>query len=528
MKLTRKQRLVVVAQRRDDPKGFSAWYELIHGNKLPKHSKKEIEQIFEAHKLGMGSLTFAWRGSWKSSVISVTFQAFRIGKEPEKSFLTVGSNDDSAEDVTSAIARIIEFHDAWKAVFPNIVPDKDRGWGKMGHNVMDDRMSYAEWEKKNVSRIDDSFLGLGYNSRRLIGKHPTGGLFIDDIHDENNSISDRERQRVVNIVSDTLVPMEVKELGTRKLLTWLIAVGTPWNEDDAYHYLKATGEYLFKQIPLLVSASEGDEGAVHIDGRHPEGYVFHDIVGWWIITWPEQYSPEDIIRLRAKTTKRGFARMYLLDLIAAKEGGLSFQLYPADAIEYDWIACGGVDYASIRHRLERNTTNRDLFAMAYLLKVPTGGAVIVGGVAGHYTQSGALDQVEIAQNTFKNWRYAVVEDIAKGEVFIDTLLLYPHLRIFPKPPGNVNKHLRQEKILGPVLQTGIVRVSDADTPFLNLLRKALDDYPDGSDDARDAALNAVQGFPELMSRASDGENKPKKKMGNPVYAVDWNKGGVNA
>ena len=528
MKLTHKQRLVVVAQRRDDPKAFSAWYELVYGNKLPKHSKKEIEQIYEADELGMGSLTFAWRGSWKSSVISVTFQAFRIGKELEKSFLTVGSNDDSAEDVTSAIARIIEFHDAWKAVFPNIVPDKDRGWGKMGHNVMDDRMSYAAWEKKNVSRIDDSFLGLGYNSRRLIGKHPTGGLFIDDIHDENNSISDRERQRVVNIVSDTLVPMEVKELGTRKLLTWLIAVGTPWNEDDAYHYLKATGEYLFKRIPLMVKAEEGDEGAVHIDGKHPEGYLYHDIVGWWIITWPEQYSPEDIIRLRAKTTKRGFARMYLLDLIAAKEGGLSFQLYPADAIEYDWIACGGVDYASIRHRLERNTTNRDLFAMAYLLKVPTGGAVIVGGVAGHYTQSGALDQVEIAQNTFKNWRYAVVEDIAKGEVFIDTLLLYPHLRIFPNPPGNLPKPQRQEKILGPVLQTGIVRVSDADTPFLNLLRKALDDYPDGSDDARDAALNAVQGFPELMSRASDGENKPKKKTGNPVYETDWNKGGVNA
>ena len=213
MKLTHKQRLVVVAQRRDDPKGFSAWYELLNGNQLPKtHSRAEIAQIFKAHELGMGSLTFAWRGSWKSAVISVALQSFRIGKEPEKSFLTVSSNDDSAEDVTSAIARIIEFHDAWKAVFPNIVPDKDRGWGKMGHNVMDDSMSYAAWEKKNVYRKDDSFLGLGYNSRRLIGKHPTGGLFIDDIHDENNSISDRERQRVVNIVSDTLVQREVKEL----------------------------------------------------------------------------------------------------------------------------------------------------------------------------------------------------------------------------------------------------------------------------------------------------------------------------
>ncbi len=526
MTLPYKLLLVLAARHLDDPRGFDAYYELIHGNRLPKHSYKEIEQIDEAHEAGKGSLIWAWRCSWKSSVISVTYQSFKIGKEPDKSWLTVGSNDNSAEQVTAAIERIIEFHWAWKAVFPHVVPDKDRGWGALGYNVMDNRMSYEEWEKKNVSRIDDSFIGLGYNSRRLIGKHPTGGIILDDIHDENNSISDRERQRVVNIVSDTLIPMEVRELDTKKLLTCLIAVGTPWNEDDAYHYLKDTGEYLFKNIPLMIKAEEGDEGAEFIDGRHPEGYVFHDIVGWWIITWPEQYSPEDIIRLRAKTTKRGFARMYLLDLIAAKEGGLSYQLYPSDAIEYDWVACGGLDYASIRHRLERNTTNRDLFAMAYLLKVPTGGAVIVGGVAGHYTQTGALDQVEIAQNTFKNWRYTVVEDIAKGEVFVDTLLLYPHLRVKPEPPGNTNKTDRQEQVLGPPLQTGIVRVSDADTPFLNLLRKALDDFPDGNDDVRDASLFAVKGFPELMIKPSDNGNK--KKKGNPVYAINWNKGGVNA
>ncbi|MCK5094529.1 MAG: hypothetical protein KAR18_07390, partial [Spirochaetes bacterium] len=516
------QALIAAARTRDDPFGFSCFYELVHGNLLPEHSNEEIEQLDEAHDKGMGSLTFAWRGSWKSTVISETFQAFRVGKEPDKSFLTVSSNDDSAEQVTASIARIIEYHEAWQMVFPHVVPDKERGWGAQGYNVMDNRMSYEDWEKKNVARIDDSFLGLGYNSRRLIGKHPTGGLFIDDIHDENNSISDRERQRVVNIVSDTLIPMEVKELGTRKLLTWLIAVGTPWNEDDSYHYLKNTGEYLFKEIPLMVKAFEGDEGAVFIDGKHPEGFVYHDIIGWWHITWPEQYSPEDIIRLRAKCTKRGFARMYLLDLEAAKEGGMPFQLYPSDAISYNWVACGGVDYASIRYRLSKNNKNRDLFAIAYLLKVPTGGGVIVGGVAGHKTQTEANDQIEIAQKTFKNWRYAVVEEDGKGETFVDSLLLKPHLRIKPDKTRGVPKPLRQEKVLGPALETGLVRVSDADTPFLNLLRKSLDDYPDGNDDVRDAAYWAVKGFPELLITPSadmdEGQLGQKKKASNPIYA----------
>ena len=514
--------MMIAAKALDNPHGFYCFYELIHGNRLPDHSYEEIKQMYEAYEKGMGALIFAWRGSWKSTVISETFQAFRIGKEPDKSFLTVSSNDNSAEQVTASIERIIEYHEAWQMVFPHVVPDKDRGWGAGGYNVMDARMSYEEWEKKNVARIDDSFLGLGYNSRRLIGKHPTGGLFIDDIHDENNSISDRERQRVVNIVSDTIIPMEVKELGTKKLLTWLNAVGTPWNEDDAYHYLKDTGEYLFKEIPLMVPAEEGE--GVYIDGKHPEGFVFHDIIGWWHIIWPEQYSPEDIIRLRAKNTKRGFARMYLLDLIAAKEGGMAYQLYPSDAINLDWVAAGGVDYASIRHRLERGNKNRDLFAMAYILKIPTGGAVIAGGVAGLKTQVQADEHVEQAQRMFKNWRKSVIEDDGKGEPFVDSLLLKPHLRIHPMLTKGVNKHLRQEKVLGPALETGIVRISDADTPFLNLLRKSLDDYPDGNEDVRDASYWAVRAFPELMvvpSGDTDTVGPKKKKASNPIYAVDW-------
>jgi hypothetical protein len=452
----------------------------------------------------------------------MTFQSYRIGKEPTLSQLTTSANDASANLVTSSIERIIEYHPIWNAIFPNIVPDKDRGWGAEGYNVMDSNMSYEEWERLNVSRIDDTFFGCGIRSSRLIGRHPTGGLWIDDIHDEKNSRSDRERQAVVDVVSDTIVPMEVRDIKTQRLLTWENVIGTPWNEDDAYHYLKDTGEFLFKSIPLMVPAEEGQ--GVYIDGVHPEGAVYHDILGWWHITWPERFTPESIIRLRAKNTKRGFARMYLLDLAASKEGGMSYQLYPADAVSYDWVAAGGCDYASIRYRLDRNTTNRNLFAIAYLLKVPTGGGVIMGGVAGHYTQTEADEQIEIAQGTFKNWRYCVVEEDGKGETFVDGLLLKPHLRIKPGHTKGVPKPLRQERVLGRALQTGLVRVSDGDTPFLNLFRKALDSYPDGNDDVRDAAYWAVRAFPELMivpSGDTDEVGPRKKKNKNPVYAVDW-------
>jgi len=517
--------LVQLAWEFDIPESFAAFYELIHGNRLPDHSFEEIKQMYEAHEQGKGALTWAWRGSWKSTVISVTFQAYRIGKEPHKANLTISANDDSAENVTSAISRIIELHKVWKEIFPHVVPDKDRGWGAEGYNVWDNRMSYEEWTEKNSARIDPSFLGLGYKSSLLIGKHPDGMLVIDDIHDEKNTISDRERQRVVDVVSDTIIPMEVKD-ENEFLLTWEQAVGTPWHEDDAYHYLKNTGEYLFKKIPLMVPAEEGDKGAVFIDGKHPEGFVFHDILGWWIITWPNRWTPEAIIRLRAKNTKRGFARMYLLDLVAAKEGGFNYQLYPSEAINYNWVTGGGVDYASIRYKIERNTKNRNLFAIAYLAKIPTGGGVIVGGQAGFHTQSEADGFIEIAQKSFTNWRGTVVEDDGKGEPFVDSLLLKPHLRIIPMLTKGVNKHLRQEKVLEPLLSTGLLRVSDADTPFLNLLRKAFDDFPDGNDDVRDATYWAVRGFPEIMVMQSKdvdevGMMKAKKKENPFAELSNW-------
>src|SRR3990167_3198561 len=60
----------------DSPFGFSCFYEVVHGNKLPEHCREWVEQRYEAHKIGKGSLDFAWRGSWKTTTLSVTFKAF--------------------------------------------------------------------------------------------------------------------------------------------------------------------------------------------------------------------------------------------------------------------------------------------------------------------------------------------------------------------------------------------------------------------------------------------------------------------
>src|SRR3972149_7110837 len=255
----------------DNPRSFAAFYQIIHGNEIPAHCMEWVETLYKAHQLGMGWLLFAARTFWKTTTLSVTFDAYRIGKEPDKTNLVISSNDDSADKVTAAISKIIEFSDGWKAVFPNVVPDKERAWGALGYEVKRTDIPYSDWVNINSSRIDPTFVGIGINSSRAVGKHPDGLLVFDDIHDEKNSISAKERNGVVMLVSDTFMPTVVRK--EEKLITWLLGVGTPWDEGDAYHYMKNTGLFLFHNTPSMVPAQEGDKGALYLDGVTNDGVV---------------------------------------------------------------------------------------------------------------------------------------------------------------------------------------------------------------------------------------------------------------
>ena len=165
----------------DTPEGYEAFYEGVHGIKPPRHIMRQVRKLFQAHAEGKGFTTIGWRGSWKSVSLSVTFQLWRIGLEPKKTNLTICANDDSAEKITKAIAAAVQYHPFWKMAFPNIVPDLGR-WSVDGYWVIDESMPRETWVKEQSGVIDPSFVGGGYTSTRVNGKHPTGVLVVDDIH----------------------------------------------------------------------------------------------------------------------------------------------------------------------------------------------------------------------------------------------------------------------------------------------------------------------------------------------------------
>ena len=490
--------------------GYTAWYELKYGFKPPKHVVREIEQIFSDHEAGRGSVIFASRGSWKTVSISVTLIEWMIGNRPTLTHLVVGANDDSAEKVTKAIAATIEHHPAWKMAFPNVVPDTGK-WSTEGFTVIDTGVERDEWAKMTGGRVDPTFVGGGYKSTRLNGKHPTGVLCMDDMHDINNSMSQKERNAVVMALTTIILKTAVREAD--KLVTWIVDVGTPWAKDDAHHVMKDSGSYGFLAIPAMTRAEEDEEGAVFIDGvNQATGAVYEDIVGWWILTWPERFGVNSIMQERS-LGKSQFWQMIMLDLHTGSKGGIRYYTYLHADIDNNLPALGGVDPTTFDTNSATRSEERSHFALAYGLKLPRGGAVISGGVLEQCTLLQAENHILAAQAIHPNWQATYVEDVAVGKVAMQAWRRNPRVRVLPSGLKGIsdarvtNKKARVESI-SRWFEDGTIRISDADTPFLNALRNLLDNFEDMDSKSHDPGWDAADAVFHVLRNMTDVLNKP--------------------
>ena len=476
------------------PDGFKSWYERLHGNELPDYSLQEwIAPIFNAKKEDMGKLLFAFRGSWKTTTIPVTFGAFFIGHNPTRANLVIGASGASANSITEAIKNIIEFTPAWKACFPNIVPDYQRGWGQEGYEVMDISYSYEDWREMNSTRKDPTLLGLGVGSKTLIGKHPDGFLIMDDILDEDNTSSVRQMSSVSTKVTGTILPFIVRDDNQKKgerLITWPIVVGTPWTEDDVYQDLKNTGQFDFTSVPIMRECSEETEGAVFID--------YEKIRGWFLLTEPNRFGVDSIKYFYDMSGHKEFTRMYMLDTSVRMEGeGLTFRLFPHNKIDMNWPMVCGVDYMSMIKDANVDLRNRAYYAQCYLFEMPDGRAVVGGGWHGRPTQLEAETRMEQAE-AFPGHLRTVFESDGKGEEALQVFMRNPNLTLVPRRTEGQGKPERLERQLGPWLENGSILISDGDTEFLNFLRKCLTKYPDYFKDPIDALYWAAMGMPGIF------------------------------
>jgi hypothetical protein len=491
--------MAILARDDDSPSSFASFYELVTGKPPPRHVIEEwITPLYEAREGLRGLVIEAFRGSTKTTTLTNLYTAYRIGKEPQKANLIIQVADETASDNGLEIASIIEYNPGFQLCFPNVVPDRERGWGASGYEVKRDDIEYSQWQALNAGRHDPTLMSVSYKSRAIIGRHPDGLLIVDDIHDENNTSSDRELARVLQILTGTIFPtISAGE-------TQVIFVGTPWVDNDALHYAAATGEF-----------------------EHIKTPVYREVDGETIYTWPEKFGPEEVERQKNLADSVEFARMFLLDLSASKNKVYNYQLYPSSEIRFTWPIVAGVDYAGSMDEWKNKAGINDYFAIAIVAKLPGGGAVVVDGVLEHCTQAEAENYLVGVQQMYDDlgtYIYAVVEGDGRGEDFIQVVKRNPGMKIVPMKTGGKSKDNRLVKQMSPWLASGMVRVSDAETPFLRQLRRELD-RPESvqNDDARDALYWALRGMPEVLNMPMDDDELPntkkKKRAKNPFSSL---------
>lgn len=489
---------------------WEAYYELIHGVRIADHNQEANEKIFQAHENGEPFLYLGFRGCRKTTTFGITFCSWLLGNVPDGTGIVTGASDSNAKVNAGAIALIIEFHPEFRACFPHVRP-KDKKWGADGYWLMDERMTREQWEQKQAKTPDPSFVGGGYKSASINGKHPSLFLLPDDLHDIDSSGSAVERDYIKLVFFTQIMKAVIRKAD--KLLTWVIMTGVPFAEDDTYGEMIATGQCTYVKLPVMRRAPEGE--GVYIDGINKKtGAVYDDIKGWWFLTWPEEFGVNSIINERARG-KSAFWQMMMVDIATAKTAGIKYQLYKEHEfglIGFDNPTYGGADPTSIDPDLEVGGKKRSAFALCYLVKMPQGGAVVKSGVLKPMGVEMAKNAILQAQGMFSNWKTTGVENVGPGAVFCQYLRLDPNVRFRPSDlidkllngKSQVrNKRDRFDKEVAPHLESGLIKISDEPSDYNLALRKLCDNFWDIKDgdealDAGDALYHALKIMPEIL------------------------------
>lgn len=477
----------------DTAKGFRYFYESIHRKPMPEHAVKWVEAIYAARENKKGIVIEAFRGSTKTTTVTITFTAYQIGLHPERANLLIQVGDDIATDNTGQIADLIANSPQWKELFPHVEPDREKGWGAGGYEVKRTDIDYSIWRDMNAARKDPTLVGVGYKSREIIGKHPDGVLVVDDIHDENNTSSDKELSTVRKILTGTIFPTITPQ-------TMPIFIGTPWVENDCLHYAAATGQFEHIKTPVRDESGE--------------------------YAWKERFGAEEVQKQAQLAGEIEFARMFLLDLEAAKGINLKREWlheYPASEIGISWPVFFGIDYASTADKMKDR--DRDYFVLAIMKAIPGGGLVLVDGYRAQISKGEALDTATGYWALYPTLVRIGVENIGKGEEYYNDLLLTRDLngRIPPLiavSHGRKGKGERFEKWLAPRFQAARIWIADRDTPFLNEFRNEWVTWPNAPhDDCLDGVYMAAvagEGFmPATAERTFAGRRERKE---SPLFA----------
>lgn len=160
-----------------------------------------------------------------------------MATNPNKLFLHIHGNDDKADAYNKVMQSVFEDAAVHQQIFPDVVPDKDRGWSSKG--------LYFKWRDKtgkhklvdkdgwsHLPNKDPQYLSIGWGAS-VIGRR-SDYIILDDPFDPEKMDSPDFRKKFVRSFK-MIVKSRLKPGGS------IIFVCNRWHHDDPVPYLMEMG-----------------------------------------------------------------------------------------------------------------------------------------------------------------------------------------------------------------------------------------------------------------------------------------------
>lgn len=260
--------------------------EFVFGYEAAPHHKNWLSTLLDKNYDRF--LIIAPRESAKSSWM-VVLLAWSMGHFPLSTNFIGSVTAKQAEDRLRMVSDLYEYNPRHRLVFPELVPDNRRGWRLNEINIRSNSMPYNNWMSmvtRYGSPKDASLFAAGSGSGAVIGRRFSGWGIIDDPHDEDNSATEAQREKIFTWYQRTYI--NCLQAQARSCV-----ITTRWNEDDLAGRLKKIPSYKVIEVP-----------AISIVGDIETSY------------WPEHWP---LSRLYAKRDEIGdalFGALYMNDVHA--------------------------------------------------------------------------------------------------------------------------------------------------------------------------------------------------------------------
>lgn len=434
--------LVASVRGKEDVESICDFAELVFNIIPPRHMRQWFTEILATKRVAI----VAPPESAKTTA-SIVLIAWWIGKYPHLTNVVASAGDSLAQRIASTIVHVIEFSPKWKKVFPNVIPDKAKGWSREGWDVIDSAQSADDWGKLTATKKDPTLLAGGVGSAVINGTRVSGILLGDDLHDRKSKDSDVVCQDVVSFVKDTFL---------RRATTSAHVVfnQTRWSPSDVIGWLGSIAD---------------SEYAVKIF-THPA--LNEDGTSYWPKNWP-------LSRLNAERngmTEAEWQLVFMGNAEAARGTILKAEAlrnFPHANILHTWQHYLGVDMAlKMQELTKRDEREHSEFAVS-VLAYSGNLLVLVDGIA-------SILYFGEAENSFFQfcdiWRPVRVgfEVNAQNRLYYNNFVRrklesgYHWLNIVPiTTTANMASRMGE---MEPDFRNGAIQVSDEPLPFLKKFR----------------------------------------------------------